>query len=117
MVTQLEVLYADRGQLSIQIRRRLVRSFMDLLILSKLREKPMSGYDMITLIYRKFGILPGSGSVYSLLYSMERKGLIKGTWDERRRIYILTAKGEEIIKAALNSYGGVENFMMVLFSK
>jgi len=76
----------------------------------------MSGYDIISLIYRKFRVLPGSGSVYSLLYSMERKGLIRGTWDERRRIYVLTAKGEETLKAALNSHEGIENFMTALLS-
>jgi len=117
MVSELEVLRVDERQISLQIRRRLVKSFMDILILSKLKEKPMSGYDIISLTYRKFRILLGSGSVYSLLYSMERKGLIKGTWDERRRIYVLTQKGEETINAALNSYEGIEGFMTSLLSK
>lgn len=113
----MEVLQADKGQILLQMRRRLLRSFMDLLILSELRERPMSGYDIISLIYRRFHILPGSGSVYSLLYSMERKALIKGTWEERRRIYRLTLKGEETVEAALNSYERVENFMTALLSK
>jgi len=117
LVGKLEVLHVDERQIFLQIRRRLVKSFVDMLILSKLKEKSMSGYDIISLIYRKFRILLGSGSVYSLLYSMERKGLIKGTWDERKRIYMLTPKGEETIKAALNSYEGIENFITMLLSK
>ncbi len=112
----MEVLLVNERQVLPQIRRRLVSAFMDLVILSRLKERPMSGYDIISLVYRKFRVLPGSGSVYSLLYSMERKGLIKGTWDERRRIYVLTPKGEETIKAALDSYEGIENFMTALLS-
>jgi len=89
---------------------------MDILILSKLKEAPMSGYDIISLIYKKFHILLGSGSVYSLLYSMERKGLIKGVWNERKRMYVLTPKGEATIEAALKSYEKIENFIMTLLS-
>lgn len=107
----------DKGQISLQLRRRLVKSFIDIIILSKLKENPMSGYDVISLIYKKFHILPGSGSVYSVLYSMEREGLIKGRWNQRKRIYALTSKGEETIKATLDSYDGIGNFMTSLLSK
>jgi len=113
----LEALYVDKGQVLLQLRRRLVKSFMDILILTKLKEKPMTGYDIISLIYKEFRILPGSGSVYSLLYSMERKGLVKGTWDERRRIYTLTPRGVETIRAALDSYNMIEDFIALLLSK
>ena len=41
----------------------------------------------------------GSGSVYSLLYRMEREGLIAGTWIERRRTYGLTDKGKAVAEA------------------
>ncbi|NIM45420.1 MAG: PadR family transcriptional regulator, partial [Nitrososphaeria archaeon] len=51
---------------------------MDILILSQLRKTPMCGYDVITSIFERFNFLPSSGSVYSLLYSLERGGLIKG---------------------------------------
>jgi len=112
----LEGFRVDERQILLQLRRRLVKSMMDILILSKLRERPMSGYDIISLTYRRFRILLGSGSVYSLLYAMERKGLIKGTWEERKRIYTLTLKGEQTIKAALSSYQGIENFVTTLLT-
>ena len=90
-----ELLSAEKGRCLLKLRRRLVKNFMDLLILMELRERTMSGYDVMTLIYRRFGILMGSGSVYSLLYRMEREGLIAGTWQERRRVYMLTPKGAQ----------------------
>lgn len=117
MTSKMEVLCPDKGKLSLQIRRRLVKSFMDMLVLSKLNERPMSGYDIISSIYGEFHILPGSGSVYSLLYSMERKGLIRGTWVERRRIYTLTPKGQESINAALSSYEKIQDFITTLLPK
>jgi len=81
---------------------------MDLLILMELNEKSVSGYDVMTPIYRRFHILMGAGSVYSLLYRMERDGLICGTWQERRRVYELTDRGRAV---AETSEGFFEDFM------
>ena len=113
----MEVLYADKDKALLQIRRRLIKNFIDIIILSKLKDTPLSGYDVISLIKRRFHILLGSGSVYSLLYSMERKGLIKGVWNERRRIYTLTPKGEETIKATTDSHKRIESFVATLLPK
>jgi len=65
--------------------RRIIRNFLDVLILAELRSGPMSGYDFIAYIHDKFHLLISSGSVYSLLYSLERQGLITGVWNQRRR--------------------------------
>ena len=106
-----EALSFDRARNLHSLRKRLVKSFMDLMILSKLKEKPLSGYDVIKMTYRRFHILLGSGSVYTLLYSLEREGLIKGTWTERRRLYRLTRKGQVAIEAILDFYKKIEEFM------
>lgn len=111
----MKTLYSEQGKLVRQLKRRLVRSFMDVLILAELKNQPMSGYDTISLIYKKFRFLPSSGSVYSLLYSLERRGLIKGNWDERKRIYELTPKGEEAVRLTLGSYIKLEEFIRSMF--
>ena len=64
---------------------RIIKSFMDIIVLSELRNGPMSGYDVISYIHNKFRILVSSGTVYSLLYSLERDGLIEGRWSERKK--------------------------------
>jgi len=51
------------------------------------------------------------GTVYSLLYSLERNGLIEGTWNERKRVYKLTEKGEKIIEIILNANDKIKNFI------
>ena len=86
-----------------KMHRRIVKSFMDVLILAELRNAPMSGYDVIAFIHNKFGILVSSGTVYSLLYSLERENLINGIWTKRKRVYELTEKGERTIETILNA--------------
>ena len=95
-----ELLSAEKGRCLLKLRRRLDKGFMDVLILMELRERGMSGYDVMTMIYRRFHILMGSGSVYSLLYRMEREGLITGTWQQRRRIYELTPRGAQVAETS-----------------
>jgi len=63
----------------------------------------LSGYDIIAFIHNKFHLLVSSGTVYSLLYSLERDGLIKGVWSQRKRVYQLTEKGEDTIKTIMNA--------------
>jgi len=36
------------------LRRRTIKTFMDMLILAELQEKALSGYDIISLIHRRF---------------------------------------------------------------
>ena len=94
-----------------RMERRIVRSFLDILILSELRKRCMSGYDIIAFIHRKFRILISSGTVYSLLYSLEREGLIQGRWNQRRRVYSLTEKGEKTIRALQNLNNQIKLFV------
>lgn len=77
---------------------------MDIMILIELNNKgvPMSGYDIIHFVHRRFNILLSSGTVYALLYSMEREGLIKGKWGWRKRVYVLTEKGNEAAKEVVD---------------
>lgn len=85
------------------LKERLVKSFLDELILTRLRKHPKSGYDFIALIHKKFDILMSSGTIYSALYALERDGLIQGNWASRKRVYTLTEKGKKTIKAILNA--------------
>ena len=94
-----------------RLRRRVIKNFMDILILSELKKEPMSGYDIISLIHRRFGVLVSSGTVYSLLYSMERNGLIKGIWNQRKRVYVLAEKGEQNIKAITKANEEIQSFL------
>lgn len=82
------------------MRERIIKELLDTLILGSLDESAsaMSGYDVISLVHKRFGVLLSSGTVYGLIYAMEREGLIRGMWERRKRVYKITEKGREIIQ-------------------
>ena len=76
--------------------------------MAKLRNGVLSGYDVISFVNRKYHFLLSSGTIYSLLYSLERKGLVEGTWTDRKRVYKLTEKGAKAIETILHTNNGVK---------
>jgi len=99
------------GKILKKMHERIIKNFMDIIILAELRNGPMSGYDVISFIHNKFHLLVSSGTVYSLLYSLERNGLIEGTWNERKRVYKLTDKGAKTIETILSANDKIKNFI------
>jgi transcriptional regulator len=84
--------------------RELKKGSAELLILSLLDARPRHGYELSKLIdtrsdgQLKFHI----DSLYPLLYRLEERGWIKGTWVEkpaerRRRYYKVTARGRQVL--------------------
>jgi DNA-binding PadR family transcriptional regulator len=85
----------------VEMRERIVRAFLDLIVLMKLSEgcEALGGYDFVKLVSEEFDVMLSAGSVYSVLYSMEREGLIQGASKRKKRVYSLTDKGEATVKA------------------
>jgi len=94
--------------------RRIIRDFLDVLVLAELRNGPMSGYDFMIFIHSKFHLLFSSGTVYSKLYSLERSGLISGSSNQRKRIYRLTKKGEKTVKTIMKDNDKIQFLMSTL---
>ena len=82
---------------------------MDVLIMIRMREGETSGYGILTYFQREFDFMVSTGTVYSILYSMERDGLIEARREDRRRIYSLTPKGEATVRAISQSTDILEN--------
>jgi DNA-binding PadR family transcriptional regulator len=99
------------GKILKKMHERIIKNFMDIIILAELRNGPLSGYDVISFIHNRFHLLVSSGTVYSLLYSLERNCLIEGTWNERKRVYRLTEKGEKTIDTILSANDKIKNFI------
>ena len=84
--------------------RELKKGSAELLILSLLDARPRHGYELSKLIHtRSDGQLTFHiDSLYPLLYRLEERGWIKGTWVEkegerRRRFYKVTAEGRRVL--------------------
>lgn len=84
--------------------RELKRGTAELLILSLLDARPRHGYELSKLIHTRSGgqIQLHIDSLYPLLYRLEERGWIKGTWVEkpnerRRRFYKVTPNGRRVL--------------------
>lgn len=82
----------------------LKRGSADLMVLAALEGRARHGYDIARLIDdRSGGVLRFHvGSLYPMLYRMERRGWIDGKWIEksgqrRRRYYRLTPAGRKVL--------------------
>jgi transcriptional regulator len=86
------------------LERELKKGSAELLILSLLEARPRHGYDLSKLIHTRSGgqLTFHIDSLYPLLYRLEERGWIKGTWVEkegerRRRYYRVTAEGRKVL--------------------
>jgi len=84
--------------------RELKKGAAELLILSLLDARPRHGYDLSKLIHTRSGgqLTFHIDSLYPLLYRLEERGWIQGTWVEkagerRRRFYKVTAEGRRVL--------------------
>jgi PadR family transcriptional regulator PadR len=84
--------------------RELKKGAAELLLLSVLEARPRHGYELGKLIETQSGgrLVFHLDSLYPLLYRLEERGWIKGTWVEkagerRRRFYQLTPTGQRVL--------------------
>lgn len=81
------------------------------LIIMALRHGPKHGYEVIKFIEeRSHGYFSmGYGSLYPVLHSLEKDGLIHGTWEavgehKEKKIYKLTTKGRKQVENVASEY-------------
>ena len=84
--------------------RELKRGSAELLILSLLDARPRHGYELSKLIHARSGgqLTFHIDSLYPLLYRLEERAWINGTWVEkpgerRRRFYKVTPEGRRVL--------------------
>ena len=89
----------------------LKRGSADLMILAVIEDRARHGYEIAKLIDdRSGGVLRFHvGSLYPMLYRMERRGWIDGHWLEkagqrRRRYYKLTPSGRKVLVEQRSSW-------------
>ena len=91
--------------------RELKKGAAELLLLSLLDARPRHGYELGKLIESRSGgrLVFHIDSLYPLLYRLEERGWIKGSWVEkpgerRRRFYRLTAEGRRVLARQRESW-------------
>jgi PadR family transcriptional regulator PadR len=87
-----------------QLRRRFVKSFLDILILRLIESKPTWGYDIIKETKAQYNFNLRHGALYPTLNELEEKGLLKSTKKLQkgrvRRVYSVTPTGKQVLQAS-----------------
>ncbi len=77
-------------------------------------EKASWGYEIIANIHEKLHILLSPGVIYPVLYSMEKRGLIKKYEESRKKFYMITKEGliwlNEMLDASKRIYDVITVF-------
>ena len=84
--------------------QELQRGSAEMILLALLEAHPRHGYELAKLVESKSDMILQFqvASIYPMLYRLERKGLVQGTWVEkpnerRRRYYRLTRAGKRAL--------------------
>jgi DNA-binding PadR family transcriptional regulator len=89
------------GRIFKKVHERIIKNFTDKIIMTEVRNWSLSGYNVISYIHSKFNLLTSSGTFCSLLYVLQRKGLVEGVWEERKRVYRLTRNDNKTVNTLL----------------
>ena len=86
-----------------QIRRRFVKSFLDILILQLIKTGPTWGYDIIKKTETQYNVKLRHGALYPMLNELEKKGLATSRRElqkgRTRKIYEITETGTQLLDA------------------
>lgn len=84
-----------KENMELSIQERILRAFLDLVILRMLLHQPMTAYEIDNALLKKFGVKRSPNVVYTRLATMELKGLISCARANHGRIYSITDKGRK----------------------
>jgi DNA-binding PadR family transcriptional regulator len=91
--------WASAEKVKRKVRKRVLMACLDVAIMAQLSERRvLSAANIILILEKRSNIQLSAGTVYPALYALERDGNIKRLPNRRKRLYVLTSKGEEIIK-------------------
>jgi PadR family transcriptional regulator, activator of gas vesicle formation len=86
------------------VQDHMVKSFLDIIVLVMLKREASHGYAIIADIHKEFDVLLSPGTLYPLLYSLEKKNLISVEKEGRRKKYYLTEKGTKQANKVIQTY-------------
>lgn len=84
-----------------ELREKLLRGMLDLVMLRLIAEQPTHGYNIISSIRKRYGVYFSASTVYPMLSALEKEGYFKSQWntqtDRPRKIYVITEKGKMML--------------------
>ncbi len=93
---------------------RIVKSFLDLFVLALLAEGSKHGYQLMKELRIRTNVRIGAGTLYPLLYELEKQRLVSAEWTSptrrSRRVYKITETGKVFSAAAFKDMGRLLTF-------
>ena len=80
------------NELNPEIIENLVKKELKNIILSLLLSKPMSGTDLVKILYQKFRVFISPGMLYPTLHELEKNGLLTVEYKLKNKIYSVQEK-------------------------
>jgi len=105
-----------REEITSRIRQKCIRGFIDIMTLVLLADRAMCGYEIIESIYERAHVLLSPGTVYPLLDSLQRKGLIERRTESKKKTYEITSSGRETLVRMSTEYAKIQSILSVSFS-
>lgn len=81
-----------------KIIQRVVKHFLDLIVLSQSKKGAITGYSVMTYVNENFDIMLSPGTVYSTIYALERQNCLVGSHVGDKRCYSITETGQQRIE-------------------
>lgn len=73
-------------------------------VVFSLLTKPLSGYDIVREIHNRYRVFIPQARIYTLLYSLEKEGLLEMKASGKSKLYSPTEKGRRYIRQRLSEY-------------
>jgi len=105
----------SESEILTRMRRRIILNFLDLPILLKLKNGSLCDQDIVSYIPKRFNVLITPGTVYSCLHHLEEEELVKTKLDKKKKVYILTEKGEQRVRTLSSMRDKVLGLVLDIF--
>ncbi len=89
-----------------RVRGKCIKKALDLIILAILQDRSwgLSGYDFIGLIYNFFDIMVSPGTLYPVLFSLQKHGLVHMEFRGKKRVYYPALKEKKNVESLINFF-------------
>jgi DNA-binding MarR family transcriptional regulator len=91
-----------------------VKNNLEIITLCLLSKNPMCGYDVIKTISQQLHCFLSQGTVYPLLYSLEKEKILKVEKNAKAKIYSLTEEGKKIVGKKIDEFKTIYMHMLGL---
>ncbi len=110
-ITVLSASFFDKFNATDKRVERLLKEYLDIVILSLVASKPMCGTDILDIVHRNFNVLLSPGTIYPLLHRLKKDGLIECECSIKKKVYKPARGSEANIQRILDEHSLANEFL------